>query len=314
MATAQDSLVQKVSALRDQTIHRLDELGIPAYPVHYKKYFEEAFQENADIELSRAVTANTPEEVIDNSKQFMELARVAIEKFSQSHSEISKVADKQSNHLQDIDVDNLTSSSFLKIIEGLTALNDELVGELKKSEEQLTVISQQLDETLKISTTDPLTRVYNRKALLDDVEAVLAAGTNRDLSTILIILDADNFKNLNDTHGHVAGDKILHFLAQSFKSVLRTNDRVYRYGGEEFIVVLTRCENAPGLAVAEKLRAKVEQSRIIYGGETIRLTVSVGVTSHKAGDTFESFIARADDALYEAKRTGKNKVISRGML
>ncbi len=123
------------------------------------------------------------------------------------------------------------------------------------------------------------------------------------------MIDADDFKILNDQHGHLAGDKVLYFLAQSIKSVIRAGDKVYRYGGEEFSVILNRCDQEQAFAVAEKIRTKIEQSHLIYSGNTIKLTVSIGATLHHEGDTYDEFVGRADDGLYRAKNEGKNTTI-----
>jgi diguanylate cyclase len=154
-----------------------------------------------------------------------------------------------------------------------------------------------------------LTQVGNRKGFLEDLKGTLEAGQHQQLPLVLMMIDADNFKLLNDEYGHLAGDKVLYFLAQSIKSIIRSGDNVYRYGGEEFAVVLNRCDQEQSFAIADKIRSKIEHSHLIYSGRTIHVTVSVGVTTHQHGDTFEELFSRADEALYSAKKARKNCTI-----
>ena len=123
---------------------------------------------------------------------------------------------------------------------------------------------------------------------------------------VLMMIDVDNFKYINEEHGHLAGDKILYFLAQTIKAMIRTADKIYRYGGEEFAVVLSRCDETQAYAMADKIRAKIEQSNLVYLGKSVYVTISVGVTIHQKGDTFDSLLGRVDKALFCAKKSNKN--------
>ena len=134
-------------------------------------------------------------------------------------------------------------------------------------------------------------------------------GVNRTKKIPLNTTRSIDFKMINDQYGHIARDKVLYFFAQSIKSVIRKGDKVYRFGGEEFSVLLNRCDREKAFAIADKIRTKIEQSQLIYSGQSIKMTVSVGAILHHAGDTYEDFVARADAALYRAKKEGKNRTI-----
>jgi diguanylate cyclase len=125
-----------------------------------------------------------------------------------------------------------------------------------------------------------------------------------------MMIDADDFQFLNAEYGHLAGDKVLYFIAQSIKTMIRSGDKVYRYGGEEFAVILGRCDEKQAFAIADNIRSKIAQSNLMYMGKTIRVTVSVGVTVHKQGDTYDDILGRADKALYCAKKSNTNCTIS----
>lgn len=196
-----------------------------------------------------------------------------------------------------------------ELVGGLAHLGDEMSNELKKAESKIADLTAKLEKSITESITDPLTQVMNRKGLINDLENIIEIGESKKLSTVLMMIDADNFKSLNDTYGHVAGDKVLYFMGQSIKSIIRTGDQVYRFGGEEFAVILNRCEDDQAFSIADKIRSKIEHSHLIYAGKTIQITVSIGVTIHHLKDSIEDFISRADTALYQAKQDGKNKTI-----
>lgn len=123
------------------------------------------------------------------------------------------------------------------------------------------------------------------------------------------MINADTFKEVNETFGHVAGDKVLYFLAQTIKAMVRSGDNVYRYGGDQFAVLVNRYEINKALGIAKKIRHKVEHSHLIYNGKTIELTMSIGATMHKANDAIDTFIKRTGLGLIQSKASGKNQII-----
>ena len=114
-----------------------------------------------------------------------------------------------------------------------------------------------------------------------------------------------NFKVINDTYGHIAGDKILIFIANILKKTLRDGDKIFRYGGEEFILILNRLDNIHCLKIASRILELINKNKLIYKGESINVTVSIGTTIYNISDTPDSMIHRADKALYRAKKDGK---------
>ena len=125
----------------------------------------------------------------------------------------------------------------------------------------------------------------------------------------VLMLDIDNFKSLNDTYGHLAGDEVLETLAAILKRSVRNVDFVARYGGEEFVAVLIETSAEAALQVAERIRSLVETPRLAATNELISVTVSIGVTESRPGDARpDDVIARADRAMYDAKHAGRNTV------
>lgn len=299
---------EKIYSIHDQTIGTLRSLNIPPFPHNYKKYFDEIFKDQADPSLLDEQKKNDPSiETHDNLSRYLDIAHKSIASFVETHADISYVAELQENYISKASQEGV--ERCVNFVDGLSELGKNMSLELKKAQKKIDDLTSELQETVLALTVDPLTRVTNRKGMIDDLNSVIQAGETKALPIVLLMIDADNFKLINDEHGHLAGDKVLYFFAQSIKSVIRGGDKVYRYGGEEFAVVLSRCDREQAFEVADKIRSKIEQSHLIYSGKTIKMTVSVGATIHHAGDSYDAFVGRADDALYRAKKEGKNRTV-----
>ncbi|MCX8075586.1 MAG: diguanylate cyclase [Aquificaceae bacterium] len=170
------------------------------------------------------------------------------------------------------------------------------ISEMKKREKEL----------YTMAVHDKLTGLYNRWYAEDFFEKEFARMNRQSLSISLIMLDVDNFKKINDTYGHNVGDEVLRSLAGIIRKSVRSYDLVVRWGGEEFLVLLPDTDAQEAVSIAERVRSSVEA----FSMEGIpKFTVSIGVTSYRVEDTVESFIERADNALYLAKSKGKNCVV-----
>lgn len=164
------------------------------------------------------------------------------------------------------------------------------------------------NQALKMAYTDPLTKTNNRTAFNDSLqrEIQLAHRNARHLS--IIFFDIDHFKDINDHHGHECGDIALASAASCIKDVVRGSDMVFRFGGEEFVILLSDTNLEGAGIMAERIRSKIESHSIAYGMELIKLTASLGVSSLKGTDTVDSLIKRADSAMYSAKEHGRNRI------
>lgn len=157
------------------------------------------------------------------------------------------------------------------------------------------------------AATDALTGLPNRRFLDEALVAQLAMAEREARPCTVLMLDLDHFKAINDTHGHAMGDAVLRAFAQRLQGQLRRSDLCARYGGEEFVVVLCGTPSEPALEVANRLRRAVGATPLVAG---VTATVSVGATSHRPGDDPAAMLARADAALYDAKRAGRDRVVS----
>ncbi len=167
-------------------------------------------------------------------------------------------------------------------------------------------LRQDRDEVRALADHDALTDVYNRRAWSERASALLAATPARPLA--LLFLDLDHFKALNDRLGHHSGDRALIAVAKALATELRPQDLLGRYGGEEFVVLLDATHAVQALDVATRLCRRVHRLEIPANGESSMLTVSIGIAMHREGDTLESLIERADQAMYSAKLNGRNQV------
>lgn len=172
-----------------------------------------------------------------------------------------------------------------------------------------------LSDAEKRAQTDPLTGVLNRRSLVERLEAACLRARARGLPIALLFIDLDHFKEINDSHGHPAGDACLRAIIDPIHAELRQSDVIGRYGGEEFVVILSSADASAAQPIAERIRNRVAEIRVEGFGEPIRLTCSIGVaTSDTLGVWGEHLIARADAAVYDAKRSGRNRVQIAGVV
>lgn len=159
-----------------------------------------------------------------------------------------------------------------------------------------------------LATTDVLTELPNRRGfdLLASQALHEAKRHNSPLNALLI--DLDQFKSLNDTYGHLAGDEVLRSFANHLKASLRQSDIICRWGGEEFIILFKDTDNATAQLLAEKIRAQTELNRYPFAGVNLHVTISLGLTELHADDSLDSLLGRADRALYRAKESGRNRL------
>ncbi|MBS0393525.1 MAG: diguanylate cyclase [Proteobacteria bacterium] len=166
-----------------------------------------------------------------------------------------------------------------------------------------------LTEAERRAQTDALTGVLNRRSLIERLEAACLRARARELPITLLFIDLDHFKAINDTRGHAAGDACLRAVVEPIQAELRQSDVVGRYGGEEFVVVLSSADTAVARGIAERIRDRVARTRVEGFGTPIQLTCSIGVAGSDAlGVCGEQLIAHADGAVYEAKNAGRNRV------
>lgn len=165
-------------------------------------------------------------------------------------------------------------------------------------------------ELIKQANTDFLTGVDNRLAFMHKAQEEFNRAKRYPSAFSLLLLDIDNFKSVNDVHGHLVGDRVLQEVVTAFRTVLRDTDILARIGGEEFAIILIETDRKSALQVALRIQQRVKDLIIEVGEKQIRVTVSIGISLRKEGDKdLDEIFKRADDALYKAKNSGKNMII-----
>jgi diguanylate cyclase len=193
------------------------------------------------------------------------------------------------------------------------ATRDELIaarGQVEAAEAKVHELESSLEKISGLVHEDHLTRVLNRRGLTDAYEREVARAERSGESLCVAMLDIDDFKLLNDAHGHAVGDDALLHLVRVVKRTMRPSDVLARYGGEEFLLVLPATELEEGVAVMTRLQRDLTKAFFLHDNERLLITFSAGVALRRPGETQTEIVERADKALYQAKRAGKNRVFA----
>ncbi len=190
--------------------------------------------------------------------------------------------------------------------------------QLKVLSKQVSSLNHELKKAKADSITDGLTGVFNRKALDERINALVEQNTRTPTAFAILMVDIDDFKAINDAYGHPTGDRVLLALAQKCRDLIRNADFIARYGGEEFVIVLSNASLSDAIKKAELICRAIADTRYaiddIKAGHILSMTVSIGISVYRKGDTIQTVIGRADQAPYMAKGAGKNRVVSENEL
>ncbi len=175
------------------------------------------------------------------------------------------------------------------------------------------LVLQEIQKELKyLSTIDPMTKLYNRRYFDQSANILINLNKRNQCDVCIMMIDIDKFKDVNDIHGHAIGDSVIVSLADELKKVTRNSDLIFRWGGEEFLILLPHTKLEGANIIAEKIRNSAEQLIInINNKKSINFTVSIGLTQCDANYDFNKSIIHSDEALYCAKNSGRNKVCSK---
>jgi diguanylate cyclase (GGDEF)-like protein len=224
--------------------------------------------------------------------------------------ELQKVGQAVNRQASDIfpiyEIEFKNKNDYTKLLETakaeLTNLATELVNDLFDQRLENSVLRQQVER-------DSMTNLYNHQRFRELLYQELSRSERYGHPVSVIFADIDRFKSVNDTYGHLAGDKVIKTIAGCLKNGLRESDQVARYGGEEFAVILPETGKESAFEIAERLREIIDSLRIIHEDNHIHCTMSLGIASLKLGErlSLDALIKRADNALYQAKRQGRNR-------
>jgi two-component system cell cycle response regulator len=169
--------------------------------------------------------------------------------------------------------------------------------------------SRKLEELKNLTIRDDLTGLFNSRQFYSHISQEVDRSNRYFRPLSLILMDIDNFKLLNDTHGHLFGDKILSGMGDIIKSAIRMQDTAYRYAGDEFTIILPETELEMAIAVAERVRQAIEnETKVLSDPRPLKVTVSIGVVEYLTDEEIKNFVHRADSAMYASKKKGRNSI------
>jgi len=265
-------------------------------------YLQESAQIVLNADSKEMDDVNFAQSMFHNT--YKEIAKKSLSSYANTNNNIKKLTRMHESTLKECNEQHIDLSSLTnKFDEIQTHMTDEVT----KANEIITNLTNQVKVLEEKSNLDPLTKVFNRRALTSYLDKI-CSNQNRHYSFYLLMLDIDDFKHINDEHGHIAGDKVLIFLANILKKTLRDGDKIFRYGGEEFIIILNRIDTLYCNKISNRLLALIRNNQLIYKGKSLNITASIGATNYISSDTPDSLISRADEALYKAKNNGKDQI------
>lgn len=218
---------------------------------------------------------------------------------------VRTVRRKRAHRMFEVD---LVNGRWMLFSEQLLESGEMLVQAKDISKQKVTesTLQRSLVQLKKLALTDELTQLANRRSFVDAVETELSRVQRNHMSATMLVIDLDHFKRINDTYGHLAGDRVLTDTAAVLRKSTRQYDIVGRLGGEEFAVFMSEACFNIALDVAERIRETLAQSVTVVDGNAISVTASIGISSRLEPDSFESLFTEADEALYKAKSSGRN--------
>ena len=246
------------------------------------------------IEHAKAAFNNRYKGLVSQSLSSYKSTNEKFEELTQLHEKtLNECIDEQ------IDLSTLTDK--------FNEIQSHMTNEIKKANKIILELSTKVKVLEKASNLDPLTKVFNRRALNSYLNGV-CSNSSIPYNLHVLMLDLDNFKEINDNYGHITGDKILIFISNILRKTLRDGDKIFRYGGEEFTIILNRNNDEECDLIANRILKLISSNKLIYMGQKIYVTASIGLTKLIKGDLPDDLLSRADKALYISKHSGKNKV------
>ena len=333
---------EKAKRIFDRVLESFQEQGINPTPLNYFVWYQylkgdhPAFREEMDSILndsfgySDRVGKRLYEQfLIDDSeadtqfdRAFRRLIDVMVKKMNmwsdklEDHTkQLDDCANSLSNPNLDVTQIKAISNTMVTYAQSMNKSSKAFQQEMVFASEEVRSLRDQLTEAQAAALTDELTELGNRKAFNNAIEeqVLLADQTDNPGNLCIILSDIDHFKKFNDTYGHLIGDSVLRYYANTMKKKQRANETIYRYGGEEFVTLLSNSSLEEANKRAEEIRSDIEASVLKRKNDNeplAKITASFGVAHfHGAPDTSELLVSRADMAMYKAKNSGRNQVV-----
>ncbi len=240
-------------------------------------------------------------------QEYKLIAEESLESYEQTKRSVERINKEQQRALEDTATKD--SVKIDEILHNFSSVHEQIASQMREANETINSLNQQISILEKTSNLDPLTRTFNRRALDKYLGSICDVQRKRALDTRILLVDIDDFKIVNDTYGHLAGDRVLIFLAKLINNSLRDGDKVFRFGGEEFLILLNRSNEKASRTIATRILESVRSNTLLYKEHQIKISLSIGSAKLQEDDCFESLIQRADTALYKAKTNGKDQLV-----
>lgn len=333
-----DSSPEYNADLLRQSVPLMVKNKVSAHPINYAIWYEYAAGNNQRLNnnIDDLINTQTPFDEETNLGLYKNhVCNASIESFEKINFDLQTLVANTSTNVADatkdvskvgdnilansLQLENTNDLSEVKsVISGVVAetkqlleISQALKSKLDEANNEMASLRDELTKTKKMATTDALTGLLNRRAF--DSELADLVDHAMDYEHCLLILDLDHFKKVNDTFGHIVGDKVIRYTAGLLKKHTAEHHHAARYGGEEMAIIMPNTELKTALEIAETIRNSLASSQLKQKNNEVsigKITVSIGVATLAKNDTAESFIERADNALYTAKDTGRNKVVN----
>ena len=306
----------RISEIARRALKNLVSRNTPAIPPYYERAFYDVATERGEIDLINHLLSNLPtgqaatlmvsevSSVINNLNSDIRQYREGLE----NHDGQMQSTHQQIEELVEPEIWDLLQKDFLQLRNANTKMKKDLAAaedKLKRQEEQVSQLKRKI-------RNDPLTGVMNRQAMEEDLTSEFSRSKRYKRVFGIVMADIDHFKSINDSYGHQVGDEALKAFAKILQKSVRDVDTIYRFGGEEFLVLLPESDETASLLVANRLKNMVESQVLTSKKDEnlhLFLTASFGVSVYSPTDsTYQDIVKRADQALYRAKENGRNRV------
>jgi len=329
-----------VMAVAKKVLPLMSQYKVPLYPENYLIWFDYVVGSNKDLEAEINKRINEggqfPDEVNDElyrkycgsddlqlkvvedaQKEIQKILKDVLDEILHTQDFTSDYRDRlvsfttQLKEAKDLDeIHNIVAEIMLVTVEVIQA-SEKLKKHLAETTTKSEALQEELEKAQQEVLIDPLTTLYNRKAFDRRISIHLHAFQEEGSGFSIVLIDIDHFKRFNDQHGHLLGDQVLKFMGSMLSKELKGRDFVARFGGEEFIILMENTSVANACIVADKIRKNLDgvQLKYVKTGQVLgKINISAGVAAVREGDTVELLIKRADEALYLAKKSGRNNV------
>jgi diguanylate cyclase len=294
----------KNEALNAAMDHHIENNGVFSEEI-CRQFFNQYIANGMDV-----VTTQVREELKKVLSEIIRAIKNTDQHFSKSEEHIEAISDSLVSNLSEADV-NLIVNRIKLEIKTLESTSSSFKEQLQQATREIDQLKMMMARYRNEALKDPLTRIANRRGFENMLKEAIGQANTEGKSLCLIIADIDHFKKINDTHGHLVGDNVLRIVAATIKDSIKGRDLVARIGGEEFAILLPETPVQGAMKLADNIRLtfeKLDLKKKNTGESLGNITLSFGVAVYETEEASEDFVNRADKALYQSKRTGRNKV------